>query len=151
MIISGMIFVGLGIGTPVLGWISNLIKSRVMVIHITLCIGGMILLLCLYAPHFDITTLIPIKIVSFLLGFFLSGAMLFYTIVSEISTNKTRGVAISVLNTAVFLFNTLMLFIPYLFITIASKDFFTYLWILPFSIIFSLLLLYFIKDTQTPN
>jgi len=148
MIISGMIFVGIGIGTPLLGWFSNYLKSRILVIHISLCIGAMILILCLYLPHFNITSLIPIKIISFLLGFFLSGSMLFYTIVSEIATNTTRGVAISVLNTCVFLFNTLMLFIPYLFITITSKDFFTYLWILPFFVIFSLLLLYFIKDTS---
>jgi hypothetical protein len=56
-------------------------------------------------------------------------------------------VAISVLNTAVFLFNTLMMFIPYLFITVISKEFFTYLWTLPFCILFSLLLVYFIRDT----
>lgn len=149
VIISGMVFVGIGIGTPFLGWISNITKSRVMVIHVTLCIGIMALLLGIYLPHFDIDTLIIAKIVSFLIGFFLSGSMLFYTIVSEISSNKTRGVAISVLNTAVFLFNTIMLFIPYLFVTILSKDFFTYLWILPFFVMFSLLLLYFIKDSYS--
>jgi MFS family permease len=149
VIISGMIFVGIGIGTPLLGWVSNAVKSRVMVIHVTLCIGTMALLLGLYLPHFEISTLIIIKIVSFLIGFFLSGSMLFYTMVSEMATNQTRGVAISVLNTAVFLFNTFMLFIPYLFVTVISKDFFTYLWILPFFVMLSLLLLYFIKDTYS--
>lgn len=150
VIISGMVFFGIGIGTPMLGWISNIVKSRVMVIHVTLCIGVMALLLGIYLPHFNIDTLIIIKVVSFLIGFFLSGSMLFYTMVSEFSTNNTRGVAISVLNTAVFLFNTLMLFIPYLFLTIISKDFFTYLWILPFFVMISLLLLYFTKDTYSP-
>ncbi len=149
VIISGMIFFGIGIGTPLLGWASNVLKSRVMVIHVTLCVGAMALLLGIYLPHFNISTLIIIKVVSFLIGFFLSGSMLFYTMVSEFSTNNTRGVAISVLNTAVFLFNTLLLFIPYLFVTSISKDFFTYLWILPFFVIFSLLLLYFIKDTYS--
>jgi len=151
VIISGMIFVGIGIGTPLLGWVSNVAKSRVMVIHVTTCIGTMALLLALYLPHFDIKTLIIIETISFLLGFFLSGSMLFYTIVSEAATNSTRGVAISVLNTAVFLFNTLMLFIPYVFLTVLSKDFFTYLWILPFFVMFSLLLLYFVKDTYSSN
>lgn len=73
--------------------------------------------------------------------------MLFYTVVSEISTNATRGVAISLLNTGVFLFNTVMLFIPYLFTTVLSASFYTYLWILPFFIVFSILLLYFVKDS----
>jgi len=147
MIISGMIFFGIGIGTPLLGWCSNLVKSRIMVIHITLVLGTMALLLGIYLPHFNLTTLIPIKIISFLIGFLLSGSMLFYTIVSEISSDSTRGVAISFLNTAVFIFNTLMLFIPYIFVTHISKEFFTYLWTLPFCSLISILLLYFIKDT----
>ncbi|MDR3477668.1 MAG: MFS transporter [Gammaproteobacteria bacterium] len=148
VIISGMIFLGIGVGTPLLGWLSNIMKSRVMVIHLSLCIGTMTLLLGLYLPHFDIDTLLITHVISFLIGFCLSGSMLFYTMVSEMSNNATRGVAISVLNTAVFLFNTFMLFIPYLFITVISGDFFTYLWILPFFILFSILILYFIKDTS---
>lgn len=151
VIIGGMIFFGIGVGTPLFGWLSNQARSRVMIIHLTLCLGIMALLLGLYLPHFNINTLIITKIVSFFIGFFLSGSMLFYTMVSEISTNTTRGVAMSVLNTAVFLFNTLMLFIPYLFLTLLSTDFFTYLWILPFFIMISLLLLYFIKDSYSSN
>ena len=150
MIISGVIFAGIGVGTPILGYFSNLFKSRIMVVHVSLCIGTMALLLGVYLPHFDVDTLLIVKVISFIIGFFLSGSMLFYTIVSEISSSATRGVAISVLNTAVFLFNTLALFIPYLFVTTLSTEFFTYLWVLPFCTILSLLLLYFIKDTYTP-
>jgi MFS family permease len=151
VIISGMIFFGIGIGTPLLGWLSNILKSRILVIHVSLCLGTMALLLGLYLPHFNIDTLLITHIISFLIGFCLSGSMLFYTMISELANNTTRGVAISVLNTAVFLFNTLMLFIPYLFITVISGEFFTYLWILPFFIILSILLLYFIKDTLPSN
>jgi len=145
--ISGLIFAGLGIGTPLLGWLSNKVKSRTMILHVTLVLGTMGLLLCLYLPHFNIDTLIIIKIISFLTGFFLSGSMIFYTIVSEISSNETRGVAVSVLNTAVYLFNTFILFIPYLFFTAFSQQFFTYLWLLPFFILISILLMYFIKNS----
>ena len=151
VIVSGMILSGIGIGTPLLGWISNQVRSRVMVIHMTLCMGTMALLLGIYLPHFNLNTLIITNIVSFLIGFFLSGAMLFYTIVSELSTNSTRGVAISITNTAVFLFNTLLLFIPYLFLTMFSTNFYTYLWILPFFTLFAILLLYFINDTANRN
>ncbi|WP_454781862.1 MFS transporter [Legionella sp. WA2022007384] len=148
IMISGLIFAGIGIGTPLLGWFSNAVKSRIMVIHITLVTGTMLLLLGIYLPHYSMDSYIITKIVSFLIGFLLSGSMLFYTMVSEISSDSSRGVAISVLNTAVFLFNTLLLFIPYLFITAVSKDFFTYLWVLPFCTLFSILLIYFIKDTN---
>jgi MFS family permease len=149
LVISGMIFVGIGIGTPILGWISNLVKSRIMILHLTLVLGTMALLLGIYLPHYNINTYIIIKIVSFLIGFLLSGSMLFYTVVSEISSDKTRGVALSITNTGVFLFNTLLLFIPLLFITAASTVFFTYLWVLPFFAMLSILLLYFIKESYS--
>jgi len=147
VMISGMIFIGIGIGTPILGYISNKLKSRKLIIHVTLCLGAMFLLMCLYLPHFQIQTLVIIKIISLLTGFFLSGSMLFYTVVSEISSDNTRGVALSVTNTGVFLFNTIMMFIPYVFITAISSMFFTYLWILPLFVIISILLNYFIKES----
>lgn len=139
----------IGIGTPVLGWVSNRIKSRKIILHISLCLGAMALLLCLYLPRYQIQTLTIIKIVSLITGFLLSGAMLFYTVVSEMSSNSPRGVALSVVNTGVFLFNTLLMFIPYLFFTAISSMFFTYLWVLPFCIIISILLNYFIKETYS--
>lgn len=147
VLISSIIFAGIGIGTPIMGWISNYVKSRVMVIHITLILGTMALLVGIYYPHVTTNTLIPVKIISFLIGFILSGSMLFYTMVSEIANDKNRGVAIGALNTCVFLANTIMLFVPYLFITETSKEFFTYLWTLPFLILISILTLYFIRDT----
>jgi MFS family permease len=147
VVISGLIFFGIGIGTPFFGWLSNRAKSRTMILHVTLCLGTMVLLLGIYLPRFNFNSLILAHIISFFIGFLLSGSMLFYTIVSELSSNATRGVAISVLNTAVFLFNTLMMFIPLLFLTKVSTEFFTYLWTLPFFILVSILLLYFIKDS----
>lgn len=148
VIISGIIFLGIGVGTPFIGWLSNLAKTRKMLIHVTVTAGAMALIAGLYLPHFEFNSLLLIKIISFLIGFLLSGAMLYYTIVNEISTDETRGVAISVLNTAVFVFNTLMLFIPYLLKLHSSQHFFTYLWVLPFFVMFSILILYFIKDSQ---
>lgn len=147
IIISGLIFAGIGVGTPLLGWISNLAKSRKMVIHMTLILGAMVLLLGIYLPHFHLNTLLIIEVISFLIGFFLSGSMLFYTMVSEISSNESRGTALSFTNTAVFLFNTIMMFFPMLFINSMSPLFFTFLWVLPFFVMVSLLLLYFIQDT----
>ena len=120
-----------------------------MVVHTTVVLGTMALLLGIYLPHFNIDTLIIVKIISFFIGFLLSGSMLFYTMVSEIAADNTRGVAISVLNTAVFLFNTIMLFLPFLFVTFISKEFLTYLWILPFFVMLSTLIIYFIKDTYS--
>jgi MFS family permease len=150
-IISGIIFAGIGIGTPLMGWLSNHFKSRTLILHTSLVLGTMALLMGIYLPHYNISTLIIIKIVSFFIGFFLSGSMLFYTVVSEQSSDSFRGVALSMINTAVFLTNTLMMFIPLIFITSISHQFFTYLWVLPFFTLFSILLLYFINDTFSLN
>lgn len=147
LIISGLVFAGIGIGTPLLGWISNKVKSRHLVIHLSLVLGTIFLILSLYLPHFNIGNFFLIQVVSFLLGVFLSGAMLFYTCASELATDQTRAVALGVINTAVFIFNSLLLFIPRLFITNTSESFFTYLWVLPVCVLISILVSYFVKET----
>ncbi len=145
--VSGMMFVGAGIGMPILGWISNRVKSRKMVIHVSLCLGAMFLLMCLYLPHYQINTLAIIKTVTFITGFLLSGSMLFFTVASEISSDRTRGLALSATNMGAFLFSSVMMFVPYVFITNVSNMFFTYLWVLPFCIIIAILLNYFIRES----
>lgn len=149
LIISGMIFVGIGIGTPFWGWISNKVKSRKLIIHIALVSGTIFLLMGLYAPHFDINTYIPIKFISFFIGFFLSASMLYYTNISEISSNNTRAVALGLINTCVFIFNTLLLFIPQLLTTKTSQTYLTSLWILPACFLISIFFSYFVKETYT--
>lgn len=147
LIISGVIFAGIGIGTPFLGWLSNKLNSRKLVIHISVVLGTIFLLMGIYLPHFDINTFLPIEIVSFFIGFFLSGSMLYYTCISEISSNNTRAVALGLINTAVFVFNTLLLFLPQLFITAQSTSYFTFLWVLPATVLVSIFLGYFVKET----
>ncbi len=145
MIISAFIFGGIGIGTPLAGWISNAVKSRKKVIHVFLTLGIIFFLSGIYLPKFDMGSLAVIKTVSFLIGLLLSGSMLFYTVVSEILPLSVKGVALSVTNTGVFIFNSLMMFIPYIFT--ASKIYFTTLWILPAFALISLLLLPFIRES----
>ncbi|MBL7481647.1 MFS transporter [Legionella bononiensis] len=147
VLIGGMVFFGVGVGTPLLGWISNRIKSRKLVLHLTLVMGTMGLLMAVYLPHYRINNYYIIEAVSFFTGFMLSGSMLIYTMVSEMSSNSTRGIAISITNSSVFLFNTLLLFVPYFFITKESPHFYTFLWVLPFCAIVSIMLSYFIKET----
>lgn len=103
----------------------------------------------IYLPHFMINNYYIIETVSFLTGFMLSGSELIYTIVSEMSSNNTRGIALSVTNTGVFLFNTIILLVPYAFITKTSTQFFTYLWVLPFCVMIAILMSYFIKETYS--
>jgi MFS family permease len=147
LVISGMIFIGIGVGTPFLGWLSNKVHSRKLILHSSVVLGTMFLMLGLYLPHFDVNTYVPIKIISFCIGFFLSGSMLYYTSISEISSSNTRAVALGVINTSVFIFNTVLLFLPQLFITSDLSSYFTYLWVLPVSVLASIFLSYFVKET----
>jgi MFS family permease len=147
LIISGMVFVGIGIGTPFFGWLSNQLRSRKLAIHISVVPGAIFLIMGLYLPHFNTNVYIPIEFISFCIGFFLSGSMLYYTCISEISSENTRAVALGLINTSVFIFNTALLFIPQFFITQASSNYFTYLWILPACVLVSIFCGYFVKET----
>lgn len=148
LVISGIIFVGIGVGTPFFGWLSNKIHSRKLAIHISLVPGAIFLLMGLYFPRFNANFYLPIEFISFCIGFFLSGSMLYYTCVSELSSENTRAVALGLINTSVFIFNTALLFIPQLFITPMSQSYFTYLWILPVFVLISIFLGYFAKETS---
>lgn len=147
LIISGMIFVGIGIGTPFLGWLSNKVKSRNLIIHLSVVLGAIFLLMGLYFPHFNLDSYLPIEFISFCIGFFLSGSMLYYTSISEISSSNTRAVALGLINTSVFVFNTLLLFLPRVFMIKATDSYFTFLWVLPACVLISILLSYFVKET----
>lgn len=148
LVISGMIFVGIGIGTPFFGWLSNKIRSRKLAIHISVVPGAIFLVMGLYLSHFNTSAYFPVEFVSFCIGFFLSGSMLYYTCVSELSSQNTRAVALGLINTSVFIFNTALLFIPQFFITQTSTSYFTYLWILPVSVLISIFVGYFTKETS---
>lgn len=147
LVISGMVFVGIGFGTPFFGWLSNQMGSRKLAIHISVVPGAIFLIMGLYLPHFDTNLYIPVELISFCIGFFLSGSMLYYTCISELSSENTRAVALGLINTSVFIFNTALLFIPQLFITETSPTYFTYLWILPVCVLISILCGYFVKET----
>jgi sugar phosphate permease len=147
LVISGMIFAGIGIGTPFFGWLSNQLRSRKLAVHIAVVLGTIFLIMGLYLPHFNINTYIPIKFVSFCIGFFLSGSMLYYTCISEISSSNTRAVALGLINTCVFIFNTALLFIPQFLTTTTSTSYFTSLWVLPVCVLISIFLAYFVKET----
>ncbi len=148
LVISGMIFVGIGIGTPFFGWLSNKLGSRKLAIHISVVPGAIFLIMGLYLPHFNTALYVPVEVVSFGIGFFLSGSMLYYTCISEIASDKTRAVALGLINTCVFIFNTALLFIPQFFITKDSASYFTYLWILPVCVLISIFCAYFVEETM---
>lgn len=139
-ITGGLILIGIGVGTPLLAIGSDLLRSRMKVIHSSLVLGTMALLVGIYFPF-------ATRTIAFLTGFFLSGSLLLYTVVSENADDQFRGVALSVTNTAVFLMNTVMLFFPFWMKPLATTPFFNYLWVFPFLMLVAILVVYYIRET----
>lgn len=143
--VSSYLFVGIGLGTPFFGWLSNVVKTRKGVLHTSMCIGIIFFVAALYLPHFPTPTLAIAKTVAFGVGFFLSGSMLIYTCVGEMLSNSLRGVAIGIINMFVFIGSTLISFLPDVMIT--SKVYYTKLWVMPILLITAVMLIYFVKET----
>ena len=143
--VSGYLFLGIGLGTPFLGWLSNVVKNRKVVLHISICIGTIFMLAAVYLPHFPTPTLSIAKTATFGVGFFLSGSMLIYTCAGEILPNSLRGMAIGLINMFVFIGSTFISSLPYALVT--SEVYYTRLWVIPVLLIVSVMMLYFVKET----
>ena len=131
--LNSMILLGFVIGAPVLGWISNEMKSRKLALHLSLSLGVILLLTIFYSPlfRFDFVA----RIVPVLIGFFLSGSILFYTCISELSNAQHRTTAIG--------FTHMLVFLTSLAIFLSGELFFmAYLCLL-----IAVLLSYFVKET----
>lgn len=94
-LISSMIYVGVGIGSPIMGLISDSIKRRKPIMLINTIIGIILVTLFIYIPHIPIYFLF---ILSFLLGISLSAYMLSFVIMREITPRIFRGTALGYTN-----------------------------------------------------
>ncbi|MBE0648280.1 MAG: MFS transporter [Bacteroidales bacterium] len=140
-------FMGVGLGTFFWGLIARYVKVLNTLIHSTLIMGTLFLLVGIYLPHFNINTLIIAETIAFCIGFFLGGSQLFYTIAANMVPKHLTGIALSVVNTVVFLVNTLLLSLPYAFDT-KTSTFYNTLWLFPFCIVISIGLLAYLKPPK---
>ena len=145
MVVSGLIFLGLGVGTPLVGYLSNLMQSRKKVTAVSLLLGVMFLITGIYLPDSLSTNQLLVQVIAFLIGVTLSGSMLFFTMINEIFQPEVKGVAISVSNAAAFLFNSFLLYLPYCLTSTA--EFHATLWVLPLFVVISLIMLVFIRES----
>ncbi len=145
--LATLTFIGIGVGAFFWGLVAKYVKPLTTLIHSTLILGTLFLLLGIYLPHFNINTLIFAEIIAFCIGFFLAGSQLFYTIAAEMVPKHLTGIALSVVNTVVFLVNTLLLSLPYVFRT-ETSTFYNTLWLFPFCIVLSIGLLVYMKSPK---
>jgi len=144
-VIGILLFVGIGIGTPLWGAVSNWVKTKKGVMHVTLSLGMIFMLLVIYLPHYHSSTQLIGYINNFCVGLLISSSMLTYTSVAEIVPPELTGLAIAFVNMFVFIVNTIYLSLPnYLFIK--GANFQEVYWLFPASIALSICFLIFIKE-----
>ncbi|MDQ8039932.1 MAG: MFS transporter [Rickettsiella sp.] len=95
---SAMIWLGIGIGSPLLGWFSDKIQSRSIPLSFSALIGVISLTLVIYGPQLSITWL---YITLFIFGLAASGQALSFGVVKDNNPPSVVGTAIGFNNTAV--------------------------------------------------
>ena len=93
-----MIWLGIGIGSPLLGWVSDMIKSRSIPLSFSALLGIFSITLIIYGPHLSI---IWLYLTLFMVGLAASGQALSFGVVKDNNPPSVVGTAIGFNNTAV--------------------------------------------------
>lgn len=159
--VLAVMFIGMTIGCPILGMLSDISKSRVFVMVYSTLICLIIMLLVLYGSlisiHFSYITLL---ILMFIYGFFQGALVVFYTLCTELVPLKLTGICIGVTNMASVIvgavFIQLMAYLLQHFIyhrsiavsEVSTSNFQLVFILFPISFLVSLISLYFIPKTN---
>ncbi len=92
---ASMVFLGWGIGGPLMGWLSDMIHRRRILMTIGGFIGAILLMMVLYVPHLSHGMMLFIFFVS---GLACSAQVLIFPISREISPPMLTGTALAITN-----------------------------------------------------
>lgn len=109
---TGMLFIGLAIGCPIIGWMSDKLKRRVLIIRVCLLACLLLLSIVIYGKLFpNLFHLTPFEytILLFIYGFFNSGIVCSYALASEINPMELTGMALGITNMASVLIGATMI------------------------------------------
>ncbi len=156
-LISSMVFIGVAIGGPIIGWLSGLLKRRKPL----MLIGNLGALICLSIIIYIPNLMLPVIIILlFLFGFCSSSMLLVFAINTEINPNWVSGVVIGFTNMVVMIGGTLFQPLVGWLLDLSGQDSLQHvlrfnvsayqhaLIILPVVQIVALVLLCFIKETR---
>ncbi|MFA6301708.1 MAG: MFS transporter [Legionella sp.] len=99
----GMMFIGLAIGCPVLGFISDRIKSRLLIMRSSTVVCFVMFTLIVYGnllPGHEYLNPTVYTVLLFIYGFANSGIVSSYALASEINPRRLTGIALGVANMA---------------------------------------------------
>ncbi len=102
---TSMIFLGVGVGSPLVAWLSNMLQRRVLIMTSS-TLGAMIAMLLVLYIHSPIYV---VFIILFLLGVFISSFTLSFVIVREITDHCVAATAFSFVNLLKLLGGTVIL------------------------------------------
>lgn len=92
---TSFVYIGMCLGGPILALIANLVKSSDAIITITGLLTIVIFIILLYCPSLNFFTSSSLM---FLLGIFCCYQVLIFTIVSNLVTEKSIGLAVAIVN-----------------------------------------------------
>lgn len=90
---TSMLFIGVILGSPAFGWISDHIGRRCLPMVIGAILSLVVILALMYIPNLSLTSLI---ILFFLIGFVTSSQVLSYPTIAELNPIALTGTAVSV-------------------------------------------------------
>lgn len=87
-----MVFLGMALGGPIMGWLSDFIKKRCILLRVGAFIGTILSSILIFAPNLSILTL---SLLFFFLGLSISAEVLVFAIGHEITAAKAAGTAVA--------------------------------------------------------
>lgn len=103
--ITSMIFFGMAIGSPIVGWLSDVLRNRRLPLLICALINTIVLSIMLYTHRL---TAHHLYFIYFLIGVFSSGQVLVFALAREYSPMQASGTAMALTNMIVMLGGVLL-------------------------------------------
>lgn len=100
---TGIMFIGLAIGCPVLGAISDRMQRRLLIMRMSVVVCFTLLCVIIYGQSFinrEYLTQTTFTVILFIYGFFNSGIVVSYALASEINPRQIAGTALGITNMA---------------------------------------------------
>ena len=97
---NSVLFLGFTIGAPLMGYISDKLERRKLPMQIGACGAAIIMMVILYIPGLNATTL---SVLMFLLGLLYSVQSIVFAVGREVSPNEAAGTAIAMTNMIVMI------------------------------------------------
>ena len=106
----GLVFIGMAIGCPISGWLTNRLKSHVLLMKLSAFFSLILLSFIIYVNHFVGLSNTLTALMLFLYGLANSGIVPSYALAAKINPDKLTGLAIGFTNMASIIIGSI--FIP---------------------------------------